>query len=88
MGASMDTPAEQAWAQTLVDYMNGKAPGGPTFSGNQQGISGDWWSWGNFDGDFPNGTLNDDGSPRQGQRAIYSQLVQHPICKTVSHSPD
>ena len=37
---------EQAWASTLVAYANGKAAGGPTLSGNQQGISTDWWAWG------------------------------------------
>jgi len=88
MGASMETAAERAWAQTLVDYMNGKAPGGPRFSGNQQGMSGDWWAWGTFDRDYPYGTLNNLGLPRPEQRAIYSQLTQRPICVPVSQRPE
>jgi endoglucanase len=83
MGASMDTPAEQAWAQALVDYLNGRNAdlGGPSFTGKQQAMGSNWWAWGNLRGQFPNGTLDDDGSLRQTQSRIYSQLRQAPICK-------
>jgi endoglucanase/chitinase len=82
MGASMDTEAERAWASTLVDYLDGRLgdQGGPTFTPAQQGFSIDWWAWGNLEGEFPSGTLNRDGSPRQAQREVYGRLLQHPLC--------
>ncbi len=48
MGSNMVSSDAQAWASTLLDYMNGKdgAQGGPTFAGNQQPIGGDWWNLG------------------------------------------
>jgi endoglucanase/chitinase len=82
MGASMDTPAERAWALTLVDYLNGKNAelGGPSFSGKQQAMGSNWWAWGNLSGQFPNGTLEDNGSLRETQRQFYAQLRQMPSC--------
>jgi hypothetical protein len=65
----------------MVDYMNGKygANGGPIFKGNQQGIGGDWWLWGNFDGELPDGTLEDDWTtPRPDQKAITDQISYFP----------
>jgi aryl-phospho-beta-D-glucosidase BglC (GH1 family) len=62
MGASLDGSGpdstggqlsnEQAWASTLVAYLNGQdgAEGGPTFSGSQQAIGTDWWAWGDLQG--------------------------------------
>jgi aryl-phospho-beta-D-glucosidase BglC (GH1 family) len=86
MGASLDGTAdsagsgladERAWASTLVDYLNGKdgALGGPTFSAGQQGMSTDWWDWGNLPGQYPDGTLNADGSLNAAQKAVWSQLL-------------
>lgn len=77
MGSSMQDPTDAAWAQTLLDYMNGAyaAEGGPAFSGNQQGVSGDWWAWGNLAGQYPNGTLNADGSLNASQAAVWTQLL-------------
>ncbi|GEM_PF-2417324 len=65
---------EQAWAATLVAYANGKAAGGPTFSGSQQGISTDWWAWGNLAGEEPDGTVLPSGALNPAQYAVYSQL--------------
>jgi hypothetical protein len=90
IGASLDGTAdsaggnlarEQAWAQTMVDYLNGKdgALGGPTFTGSQQGMSTDWWDWGYNPGQYPDGVLNADGSLNAGQKAIWSQFLQAPI---------
>jgi hypothetical protein len=44
----MKSAADAAWIQTVLDYMNGRdgAEGGPTFSGNEQPVSGSWWQWG------------------------------------------
>ncbi|MES2222229.1 MAG: cellulase family glycosylhydrolase [Acidobacteriota bacterium] len=81
MGSSLDSPVEQNWAQAMVDYMNGKygAAGGPVFVGNQQGIGGDWWLWGEFDGEVPDGTLEDDWkTPRPDQKAITDQISYFP----------
>ena len=57
----------KAWGQTLLDYMNGKARGGPTFSRSQQPIGGDWWAWGCLTGQNPNGCVGEDGKVRPGQ---------------------
>jgi aryl-phospho-beta-D-glucosidase BglC (GH1 family) len=65
---------EQAWASTIVAYANGKAPGGPTFTGNQQGMSTDWWAWGNLSGEDPDGTLLPSGALNPAQLGVYSQL--------------
>ncbi|HEY3816806.1 MAG TPA: cellulase family glycosylhydrolase [Polyangiaceae bacterium] len=76
MGSSMDSSTDAAWAQTLVDYTNGNdgALGGPTFSAGQKGIGTDWWAWGYFPGELPDGTQNADGSLKSDQYAVYSQL--------------
>ena len=87
MGASLDGVGgdskplanlkdEQAWATTLVAYLNGKdgSVGGPTFNGCTQPVSTDWWAWGNLDGESPDGTLGDNGKPRSAQHAMTVQL--------------
>ena len=52
MGSSLTatSPPEVTWADTLLDYMNGKltAQGGPAFHGDEQGVSGSWWFWGHW----------------------------------------
>jgi endoglucanase len=80
MGSSMQGSTDAAWSQTLVDYMNGKnaAQGGPSVTGNQQGVSGDWWAWGNLPGQYPDGTLNADGSLKADQAAVWSQILYRP----------
>jgi endoglucanase len=47
-GDNMHTPAGQAWADTFIDYVNGKdgGSGGPVFTGDQQGVSWSWWDFG------------------------------------------
>ncbi|HET6386564.1 MAG TPA: cellulase family glycosylhydrolase [Armatimonadota bacterium] len=67
MGASMISAGSKAWGKTLLDYMNGKAPGGPTFSGHEQPISGDWWAWGFLNGENPDGCVGPDGKIRPEQ---------------------
>jgi hypothetical protein len=75
MGASMSSEASRAWGQTLLDYMNGKAPGGPTFTGNQQPIGGDWWAWGCLTGQNPNGCVGEDGKVRPEQAPFIKQML-------------
>jgi aryl-phospho-beta-D-glucosidase BglC (GH1 family) len=75
MGASMKSAESKEWGQTLLDYMNGRAIGGPAFSGNQQGISGDWWVWGCLDGQNPDGCLGEDGKLRPEQAAFIDQML-------------
>lgn len=67
---------EQAWAATLLAYVNGEygAQGGPTFTGTQQGISTDWWAWGDLSGQRPNGTLESNGQVNPSQQAVYKEL--------------
>ena len=47
-GDNMRTAAGQAWAETIINYVNGKDgdQGGPVFSGDEQGISWSWWDFG------------------------------------------
>jgi endoglucanase len=88
MGASLDGTAdsagsglanEQAWASTLLGYMNGEdgAQGGPTFTGNQQPIGGSWWLAGAESGQYPDGIQSayGVGNYRPGQQAITDQMV-------------
>jgi endoglucanase len=88
MGGSLDGTAEsagsglaneQAWASTLLGYMNGQdgAQGGPTFTGNQQPISGSWWLAGAESGQYPDGIQSayGQGNYRAGQQAITDQMI-------------
>ncbi|GAC1556090.1 MAG: hypothetical protein NVS3B10_16690 [Polyangiales bacterium] len=76
MGSSMNAATDAAWAQTMLDYLNGQAGalGGPTFGPGQKGIGTDWWAWGNLAGQLPEGTQNADGSLRSAQYDVYSKL--------------
>jgi aryl-phospho-beta-D-glucosidase BglC (GH1 family) len=75
MGASMASTGSRQWGATLLDYMNGRAPGGPVFSGNQQGVSGDWWVWGCLTGQNPNGCVGKDGKVRPEQAPFIDQML-------------
>ena len=88
MGGSLDGTSEsagtgladeQAWAATLVSYLNGQAPGGPAFTGQQQAMPSSWWAWGNLAGEEPDGTLTGGGSLNQPQWNVYSPLQQTPL---------
>jgi aryl-phospho-beta-D-glucosidase BglC (GH1 family) len=87
MGADMTSTDAKNWAATLIPYLNGQdgAEGGPTFSGDQQPISTDWWLAGDQAGDIPDGTQSAWGPPgnyRPEVQAITDQLVYVP------HTPD
>ncbi len=83
MGSDMKSANSKAWASTLLDYMNGKygALGGPTFTGNQQPVSGSWWKIGveghngNPDGNQTTWGL---GNYKSSQQAITDQLLFRP----------
>ncbi|HTR16987.1 MAG TPA: glycoside hydrolase family 5 protein [Acetobacteraceae bacterium] len=81
MGASMKSSDSKAWASTLLGYMNGAygAQGGPTFSGNQQPVSGSWWVVGP-QSDNPDGTQTawGPGHYRPEQQAITDQMLFKP----------
>jgi endoglucanase len=80
MGASMSSPASKAWAATVVPYFNGTGPDGLKIGGGGQGLSTDWWAWGNLEGQNPNGTLEPDWkTPRPEQEAVYAKLRQRPL---------
>ncbi|MGE4047835.1 MAG: carbohydrate-binding domain-containing protein [Acetobacteraceae bacterium] len=97
MGANFDgsyanenIAGSKAWAQTLLDYMNGKLGhlGGPTFKAGEQGIGGDWWAWGYLNGQQLNGTLNANGSFRSVQQEYWSQMVMQSVPGGVITDPD
>jgi endoglucanase len=75
MGSSMTNARAEAWADTLLAYMNGKAPGGHTLASGQPGVSGSWWLWGNLDDQKPNGYLLPDGRPRPRQAHVVHQMM-------------
>jgi endoglucanase len=77
MGSSMASAQSRSWADTIVPYLNGTAPGGLKIPPGGQGISTDWWAWGHLAGQNPNGTLEADWkTPRPEQEAVYSRLRQ------------
>jgi endoglucanase len=78
MGASMTSAASRAWGTTLLDYMNGKALGGPVFTTVQQPVSGDWWAWGCLTGQNPNGCVGEDGKVRPEQAPYIDQMLFRP----------
>jgi endoglucanase len=79
MGANMKAPNDAAWAQTLIDYANGKSAdeGAPAFLPDQQGISIDWWSVGYYrnSGNQPSGIFNADGSVNRAQQRVYERFA-------------
>ena len=80
MGSSMLSPESKAWAQTMVNYMNGTAPGGIRLERWQLPVSGCWWAWGDLTGNAPQGVLAGGWDPRLNrfrseQRAVWSQLL-------------
>lgn len=58
MGSKLQTASDQAWAQSLVQYMNGGIVGGALPAGSL-GVSWTWWSWNPNSGDT-GGILSDD----------------------------
>jgi endoglucanase len=75
MGSSMKSARAEAWADTLLPYMNGHAPGGITLPKGHPGVGGSWWLWGNLDDQNPNGYLLPDGRPRPAQARIVRQMM-------------
>jgi endoglucanase len=84
MGASMSSPGSNAWADTLLPYMNGTAPGGIRLGAGQLGVGGNWWLWGNLDGQTPNGYLQADGRPRPEQMRVVRQMMSHSCASALS----
>lgn len=79
IGASMTSPQSQAWAATIVPYLNGTGPDALKI-GAGQGVSTDWWAWGYLPGQNPDGTLESDWhTPKPRQEAVYSRLRQKPL---------
>ncbi len=86
MGASLDgtngdsagaanLANEQAWAATLIPYLNGQdaAQGGPSVK-----TGFDWWTSGGFAGGQPDGyNSGPNGSVNAAQQAIVSQLLTY-----------
>jgi hypothetical protein len=81
MGDSMDQAAggvsaehQNAWAQSLIPYLNGQAPDGPRFSANEQPISTSWWWWNYVPDEVPDGCLTKDGQLNPAQAGYIEQL--------------
>ncbi|HEX2817074.1 MAG TPA: cellulase family glycosylhydrolase [Phenylobacterium sp.] len=88
LGASLDGTAgsnladEQAWAATIVPYLNGTTPGGLKIPAGGQGLGTDWWALTSCPSNCggPDGALESDMTTlKQQQAAIYSQFVQAPL---------
>jgi len=78
MGSNLEHPQDRVWAQTLLDFMNGKdaGQGGPEFKGADQPVGGSWWLWGNFPGEQTDGTLESDWvTVRPDQQKITDQML-------------
>lgn len=85
-GDWLATDDARAWAATFVSYVNGTAPGGPTFRAGEQGISWSWWNWNVSEsaGAVPNfGVLTawTGGELRTQQAGILSQMFFHATAK-------
>ena len=81
-GDWLATPDAQAWAAAFVAYVNGEAPGGPTFKPGQQSISWGWWNWGTSENrgavpDFGVLTAWRDGTIRPEQAEALGKLFFH-----------
>jgi hypothetical protein len=76
-GTNSNLTDEQGWANMLQAYANGQdgSLGGPAFSGCQQPVGVDWWTFGNLNGQSPDGTLNNDGTNRSAQQSIWSTFL-------------
>jgi endoglucanase len=80
IGSSMVSEQSREWADTIVPYLNGTAPDGLRIPEGGQGISTDWWAWGDLQGQNPDGTLESGWkTPRPRQAAVYSKLQQRPL---------
>jgi aryl-phospho-beta-D-glucosidase BglC (GH1 family) len=76
MGASMNTPKDQHWADTLIAYANGDlgALGGPEFRGGEQGVSTNWWFAGHDPSGQPSGIFDANGNIDRAQQVTYRRL--------------
>jgi endoglucanase len=75
-------PDDMDWAEMLDNYLNGDlgSQGGPTFSGNQQGMGIAWMDWGTQSPSSQEalGILNSDGSINQAQLNVVVPLLYAP----------
>jgi len=76
-------PDDQEWAKMLDKYLNGElgAQGGPSFSGNQQGMGFAWMSWTTqYPGEHDDllGILKTDGSRVQAELDVIRPLLYYP----------
>jgi endoglucanase len=78
-----ENPDDANWATMLDKYLNGQlgAQGGPTFSGNQQGMGFAWMSWTipySGPGSDNLGIVGKDGTPIPAQMEIVKPLLFYP----------
>jgi hypothetical protein len=84
-GASLDgtdgqSAADTAWATALIQYVNGQASGGPTFTGTAQPVGFDWWYFGYGPGQTIDGIYTDTAltTYNAGQRSYWETLLYTP----------
>jgi endoglucanase len=75
MGSNMRRPNSVAWANTLIGYMNGSAPGGPTFRAGEQPVSGSWWWAGTDNKSLLPGIWDPIGNLRPEQQAAWQKIL-------------
>jgi endoglucanase len=87
-----ENPDDQRWATMLVKYLNGElgALGGPTFTGDQQGMGFAWMSWTtqySGPGSDNLGIMNRDGTRIEEEMKIVRPLLFYPKPKTSTTVP-
>jgi endoglucanase len=72
-------PDDQSWGEMLDNYLSGKlgSQGGPTFSGEQQGMGIAWMTWGTPGPQDSLGILNPNGSRIAAQLDIVNPLLYY-----------
>lgn len=88
-GASLDgtdnqSVADLAWAASLMEYVNGQAPGGPTFTNQAQPIGFDWWYFGDGSGQVIDGIYTDAALTvyNANQQVFWETLLYAPSVET------
>lgn len=81
-GTFAQQAASTSWMTMMIRFLNGTAINGPTFSGTQQAIGWDWWSFGvDASGgavpDFGYFTAFNGGSPRPAQAQYVTQVMTY-----------
>jgi hypothetical protein len=69
-----DVRNTEEWAKSLLDFMNGIGHNAPSFTGNQQGVGGNWWHCGDLGNQPLSGVLNGRNA-RPEQKVWWEQML-------------